>query len=152
MRVLMLSKALVVGIYQRKLEWIARSGVELLALTPPSWHDERGAMPLERVYTEGYRLETLPIHQNGNFHLHFYSGLGAVMRDFQPQIVHIDEEPYTLAACQALWHARRTGANTLFFSWQNIERRYPAPFRWGERWMLDRVDALIAGTESAADV
>lgn len=152
MRVLMLSKALVVGIYQRKLEWIARSGVELLALTPPSWDDERGAMPLERVYTEGYRLETLPIHLNGNFHLHFYRGLGAVMRAFQPQIVHIDEEPYNLAAWQALWYARRVGAKTLFFSWQNIERRYPPPFRWGERWMLDHVDALIAGTESAANV
>lgn len=152
MRVLMLSKALVVGIYQRKLEWIAKQGVELLALTPPSWNDERGAMPLERAYIEGYQLETLPIHLNGNFHLHFYSGLGAAMREFQPEIVHIDEEPYNLAAWQVLWHARRVRAKTLFFSWQNIERRYPPPFRWGERWMLNHVDAAIAGTESAAEV
>src|SRR5262245_21488611 len=50
MRVLMFSKAIVVGIYQRKLEEIARRGVELLALAPPSWRDERGETPLERVY------------------------------------------------------------------------------------------------------
>jgi glycosyltransferase involved in cell wall biosynthesis len=152
MRVMMISKALVVGIYQRKLESIARLGVDLLALVPPSWRDERGEMPLERAYTDGYRLETLPIHLNGNFHLHWYSGLGAAIRQFQPEIVHIDEEPYNLSAWQALWHARRAGAKSLFFSWQNIRREYPPPFAWGERWMLKHVDYALAGTESAAEV
>ena len=109
-------------------------------------------MCLERAYTDGYRLETLPIHRNGDFHLHFYRGLGKAMREFQPQVVHIDEEPYNMAAWQALWHARRAGAKSLFFSWQNIERQYPPPFRWGESWMLRHTDAAIAGTESAADV
>jgi glycosyltransferase involved in cell wall biosynthesis len=109
-------------------------------------------MPLERAYTEGYRLETLPIHRNGDFHLHFYTGLGEAMRRFRPQIVHIDEEAYNLAAWQALWHARRAGAKSLFFTWQNINREYPPPFNWGERWMLKHVDAAIAGTESAAGV
>ena len=92
-RVLLLSKALVVGIYQRKLEEMARLGIDLLALTPPSWKDERGETKLERVYTRGYRLETVPISLNGNFHLHWYPGLAERIRDFQPQIIHIDEKP-----------------------------------------------------------
>jgi glycosyltransferase involved in cell wall biosynthesis len=152
MRVLMLSKACVVGIYQRKLEAIARLGVELLTLVPPSWQDERGELRLERVYTDGYRLETLPIALNGSFHLHFYPGLGRRIRAFRPHIVHIDEEPYNLAAWQALYHARRVGAKTLFFSWQNICRDYPPPFSWGERWVLNHADYALAGTESAAQV
>src|SRR5438045_3697246 len=112
MRVLMLSKAIIVGIYQRKLEEIARRGVELLALAPPSWRDERGETPLERVYTDGYRLETLPMRFNGSFHYHYYPGLARRIHDFRPDIVHIDEEPYNLAAWQALFHARRAGAKT----------------------------------------
>lgn len=152
MRVLMLSKACIVGIYQRKLEEIARLGVELLALVPPSWRDERGETLLERAYTDGYRLETLPIRFNGDFHLHHYRGLGGRIRQFRPHIVHIDEEPYNLATWQALFHARRAGAKTLFFSWQNINRRYPLPFRWGEQWVLRNVDHAIAGTDSAAQV
>lgn len=152
MRVLMISKALVVGIYQRKLENLAALGVDLLALVPPSWRDERGEMPLERAYTQGYRLETLPIHLNGNFHLHWYGKLGEAMRRFQPDIVHIDEEPYNLSAWQSLWHAKRVGAKSLFFSWQNIRREYPPPFAWGERWTLRSVDYALAGTESAAEV
>jgi glycosyltransferase involved in cell wall biosynthesis len=152
MRVLMLSKACIVGIYQRKLEEIARLGVELLVLVPPSWKDERGETRLERAYTEGYRLEVLPIALNGNFHLHWYPGLGAKIRDFRPDIVHIDEEPYNLAAWQALVHARRANAKSLFFTWQNIVRQYPPPFSWGERWLLNRVDYALAGTDSAASV
>jgi glycosyltransferase involved in cell wall biosynthesis len=148
----MLSKALVVGIYQRKCEEIARRGVDLLTLVPPSWKDERGDMPLERAYTEGYRLHTVPIIRNGDFHLHLYRELGEWMTRFQPDIVHIDEEPYNASAWQALWHARRAGARTVLFSWQNLLREYPPPFRWGERWALRHADALIAGTDSAAAV
>lgn len=152
MRVLMISKACIVGIYQKKLELIAKMGVELLALVPPSWKDERGEQRLERVYTDGYRLEAIPIWRNGDFHAHSYPTLGAHMRTFKPDIVHIDEEPYNLSAWQALFHARRVGAKSLFFSWQNIARDYPPPFSWGERWTLNHVDYALMGTESAAEV
>jgi len=151
-RVLMLSKACIVGIYQRKLELIAQHGVELLVLVPPSWKDERGETRLERVYTEGYRLVTTPIRFNGYYHWHHYPEIGQHIRAFRPRIVHIDEEPYNLATWQALYHARRAGARTLFFSWQNLNRRYPPPFSWTERHVLRTVDHAIMGTESAAQV
>lgn len=152
MRVSMLSKACIVGIYQRKLEAIARQGVELTALVPPSWQDERGEQALERSYTEGYRLRTIPIRFNGSYHLHHYPTLGAQLRAARPDIVHIDEEPYNLATWQALYQARRLNAKSLFFSWQNIERSYPPPFNWGEAWVFRQVDYALAGTEDAADV
>jgi glycosyltransferase involved in cell wall biosynthesis len=152
MRVLMISKACIVGIYQRKLEEIARLDVELVTLVPPSWRDERGETPLERVYTDGYRLQEIPIRLNGNFHLHYYPGVARHVREFRPDVVHIDEEPYNLAAWQALYQARRCGAKSLFFSWQNIARQYPPPFNWGERWVLNHVDYALAGTDSAAQV
>lgn len=152
MRVLMLSKACIVGIYQTKLEAIAREGVTLRVLVPPSWRDERGTQPLERAFTTGYDLKAVPIAMNGSFHTHFYPTLGREIADFRPDVVHIDEEPYNAATWHALWLARRAGAKTLFFSWQNIARRYPPPFAWGERWVLRHVDHAIVGTESAAQV
>ncbi len=151
MRVLMLSKACVVGIYQRKLEEIARLGVDLTVVVPPSWRDERGDMPLERTYTSGYRLVVNPIRLNGQFHLHHYPGL-ARWFDPKPDVVHIDEEPYNLATWQALRLARRAGAKTVLFSWQNLSRIYPLPFALGEQWALAHTDYLIAGTEGAAAV
>ncbi len=152
MRVLMLSKACIVGIYQQKLEAIARHGVELLALVPPSWRDERGEQPLERRYTAGYTLRATPIRFNGNFHLHYYPDIGRELRAFQPDIVHIDEEPYNLATALALRAARQARAKALFFSWQNLARRYPPPFSWLERWVLRHSDYALAGTADAAAV
>ena len=152
MRVLMLSKACVTGIYQPKLEAIAARGVDLLALTPPAWSDERGEQKLERAHTRGYELRAIPIRFNGKFHLHHYPSLGREIRRFQPDIVHIDEEPYNLATWQALYLARRAGAKSLFFTWQNINRRYPPPFGFGEAWVYRRSDYALAGTEDAAAV
>jgi glycosyltransferase involved in cell wall biosynthesis len=154
MRVLMLSKACVVGAYQRKLEEMAAlPEVTLRVLVPPNWRDAaRGELRLERAHVAGYDLRATPIRFNGNFHLHYYPRLGREVRAFQPDIVHIDEEPYNVATWHALWHARRAGARTLFFSWQNIARRYPLPFRLGERWVLGKADYAIAGTQSAAEV
>lgn len=151
MRVLMLSKACLVGIYQPKLEAIARRGVDLTVLVPPAWSDERGTQPLERSFTDGYSLRPIPIRFNGSFHLHHYPTLAREIADLRPQIVHIDEEPYNLATWQALRLARRAGAKSLFFTWQNIARRYPPPFSWGERWVMRLADYAIAGTDAAAD-
>ena len=148
----MLSKACIVGIYQPKLEAIAGLGVDLTVLAPPSWRDERGVQRLERAHTQGYQLREIPIRFNGNFHLHHYPTLAREIRRFQPQIVHIDEEPYNLATWQALWQARRLGAKSLFFSWQNIQRAYPPPFNWGERYAMRNADYALAGTAAAADV
>lgn len=149
MKILMLSKACVVGAYQRKLEAIAALGVDLTVAVPPEWHDERGALILERAHTQGYTLAVTPIVFNGNFHLHFYPRIAALLRRVQPDLVHIDEEPYNFATWHALRLAQRSGARTLFFSWQNLLRRYPPPFRWLEQDVLARADAGLVGNQAA---
>ncbi len=150
----MLSKACLVGIYQRKLEEIAQQPAvtELKVLVPPSWKDERGEMPLERAHTQGYTLQTTPIRWNGNFHLHHYPEFGREARAFRPDIVHIDEEPYNLSTWLALRVAKQIGAKSLFFTWQNINRTYPLPVRRMEQWVFRHIDYALAGTDSAAQV
>jgi glycosyltransferase involved in cell wall biosynthesis len=153
MRILMLSKALLVGAYQSKLAAIAaHPEVELLAIVPPSWDDPAGRILLERVPAEGYRLLVEPIRWNGRFHLHYYPSLPQRLAEFRPDIVHIDEEPYNLATWLAMRQARAAGAKTLFFSWQNLNRRYPPPFSWLERQVLAGVDYALMGNAAAVGV
>ena len=110
MRALMISKACIVGAYQIKLEELARfPGLDLTVVTPPYWRDERGVLPLERQHTAGYDLVVEPMALNGNFHLHFYPHLNRQLQRVQPDLVHIDEEPYNLATAHALWLARSIG-------------------------------------------
>lgn len=153
MRILMVSKACLVGAYQTKLEAIARQpGVELVVVVPPSWDDPQGRVVLERAHTEGYSLLVDPIRNNGNYHLHYYPTLPQRLAEVRPDILHMDEEPYNLATWLALYHARRLGVKTLFFTWQNIYRRYPPPFSLMERQVLERADYAIMGNAEAVDV
>ncbi|MBE9507666.1 MAG: glycosyltransferase, partial [Chloroflexi bacterium] len=153
MRILMISKACLVGAYQRKLEEIARfPDVELMVAVPQSWREGSRVIRMERAHTTGYELVVEPIAFNGNFHLHFYPRLGRLIRAFAPDIVHVDEEPYNLATFHALRLARRSGARVLWFTWQNLNRRYPPPFRLIERYNLRHTDYAIAGSAGAAAV
>ena len=123
MRVLMVSKASIHGAYQRKLEELARCGADLTVIVPPSWRDHGGQMfHLERRHTQGYRLEVEHLALNGHFHTHFYPRLG---RHFKDQ---------------------------LFFTWQNLHRRYPLPVRLLERYSYSRVGGAIAGNDDALAV
>lgn len=153
LRVLMISKSCIVGAYQKKLEEIANlPDVKLTVVVPPYWRDERGVTRLEREHTQGYELVVERMALNGHFHLHFYPGLAKLLSRIKPYIVHIDEEPYNVATWQAMRLAKTHGAKTVFFTWQNIYRRYPPPFSLMESYNLRTADYAIAGNSEAVKV
>lgn len=152
MRVLILSKACLVAKYQTKLTALAaQPGIELTAVVPPSWRDERGTLRLETRRGDGYELIVTPIRFNGHFHIHHYPQLPALLERYQPDLLHIDEEPYNLATFLAARAMQRLNPRThiLFFSWQNILKRYPPPFSWMERQVFRQAHAAIAGNREA---
>jgi glycosyltransferase involved in cell wall biosynthesis len=152
MRVVLVSKALVVGAYQRKAEEIAALGIDLTVLIPPSWRDSRGDQPAERVHTRGYTLHTIPLHLNGQYHLHHYPTLARELARLRPDLLHMDEEPYNVATWLALRTAQRLGIPATFFTWQNLLRRYPMPFQLMEQQVYRQVRLAIAGNRAAGDV
>jgi glycosyltransferase involved in cell wall biosynthesis len=153
MRVLMISKALVSGTSQRKLEELARCGAELTLVTPAYWrHDDGSTQVLERLYTTGYRIVETPMRWNGNYHLHYYPELPKVLDEVRPEVVHIDEEPYNTATVHAMYLTVRRRVPALFFTYQNIFRRYPPPFSRFETYNYRHAAAAIAGNRDAADV
>lgn len=152
MRVVMVSKALIVGAYQRKAEEIAQLGVELTVLTPPAWNDDRGEQQVEMLHTTGYTFRVIPIRFGGDFHLHHYPTLAQELARLQPDVLHMDEEPYNLATWLALRAAHRLGIASTFFTWQNLFRRYPPPFRQMEKASHRWAPIAIAGNQEAAEV
>lgn len=153
MRVAIISKACVVGAYQTKLEAIAsHDDIELTAIVPPYWRDSGHRIELERAHVSGYELLVAPMACNGSYHFHWYQGLTRLLREARPDLVHIDEEPYNLATYQAWRAAHRVGARSLFFTWQNIARRYPPPFSWFERAVYHGVNGALAGNADAVSV
>lgn len=154
MRILMLSKALVNGAYQKKCEELAAlPDVELIVAVPPTWREPRvGVIRLERRFTAGYRLVTLPIVFNGRHHLHFYPTFERLVRQTRPDIVHVDEESFNLATFLAIRAGVRHGARCCFYNYANIDRFYPPPFNLFERYAFRRAAHAFACSAEAAAI
>jgi glycosyltransferase involved in cell wall biosynthesis len=152
-RILMVSKALVVGAYQRKAEEMAAlPGVDLTVAAPPYWREEDHAVQLDRAYMDGYQLRVTPMRFNGHYHVHYYPQLHRLLDIVRPDLLHIDEEPFNVATWLAVRQAERRGIPAAFYAWQNIYQRFPPPFSWLERDVLRRAALGIAGNHSGAQI
>jgi glycosyltransferase involved in cell wall biosynthesis len=149
----MVSKACYMAAYRKKLEELATlPQVELALIAPPYWRMGRRRVLLEEGNTTGYQLIVDNPLLNGHFHLHFYPRLPRHLSRFQPDLLHIDEEPYDLVAFHALRTARKRGTRTILFTWQNLRRAFPPPFGWMEAYVLRWTDGVVAGSREAAEV
>ena len=146
MKVLYVSKASVVAAHRDKLRWLAKR-VELEVVVPNRWSGSESLLAVEDV-----SLTPLPVFWPGHNHFHLYRGLGVVMDRFVPDLIHLDEEPYSAVTFQGGRAARRRGIPFVFFAYQNIPKRYPPPFHGIRRWVFDHAAGGIAATDRAADV
>lgn len=154
MRVLLVSKAMLSATAQKKADLLAAlPGVQLTVVSPPFWRaDDGGIQRIEEVPRANWELVVTPMRLNGNFHLHNYPSLAAIFRAHQPELVHIDEEPYNLATYQAMRLARRARVPALFTTWQNLYRVYPLPFAWMERYNYHHAAYALSANQDAVAV
>ncbi|HEU5342874.1 MAG TPA: glycosyltransferase family 4 protein [Ktedonobacterales bacterium] len=153
-RVAVVSKTFVAEASQQVLERIAaHPGVELTLITPPEWRSDDGrTLPFVPRYTAGYAVRPTPVVFNGRYHFYIYRGLSRVMRQLQPDIVHIDEEPYNPAGAQAQRAALVVGARTIFVALQNLYKDYPFPYSAMEQYSYRHMAHMIAVNAAAGEV
>lgn len=154
MRILILSKALLSSAYRRKTDALAAlPGVQLTVASPAYWQEPRAQrIDYEPSPTPNYHVEILPMRFNGQHHLHYYPTFGALVRRLRPDIVHVDEESFNLATFLALRAAHHIGAPTCFYNYANIERTYPPPFGWFERYAFTHAKHALACSHEAANI
>lgn len=145
MKVLMISKAVVWGAYHGKLRELARHGVDLTVISPARW----GRQPAEISDATEYKIKFLPCTLSGFNHFHFYRSL---LQATDADLVHIDEDPWSLVTYQWMRYCVKRGVPALFFTWQNIHKSFPPPFRQFENYSFHHAAGAIAGNEEARDV
>ena len=148
MKILMISKGLVVGAYHGKLRELSKLGVELTVVVPPRW----GRQELEKVEPDEYELLVRGCRFSGSHHFHYYPAISSVVGRDAWDLIHIDEEAFNLVTYHALKACLRGGRKVIFYSWQNIYKAYPPPFNYFERFSHQHVQAAIAGTEEIREV
>ncbi len=69
-------------------------------------------------------------------------------------VIDVHEEPFALATAEILLlrRLRRQRAPYVLYSAQNIDKRYPPPFRWLERWALRHAAALSVCNSEAGRI
>jgi glycosyltransferase involved in cell wall biosynthesis len=146
MRIVLVSKTFVADAAQRQLEWLAQqSDVELTLITPRAWRMDDGRIwTFTPTYTSGYQARPLELRFNGHYHHYAWLGLGRLIDELRPDLMHIDEEPYNYAGFQAQRIASVRRIPTIFVALQSIYRRYPPPYSLFEQYNYRRAAHIIS--------
>jgi len=108
----------------------AKRDVELHLVLPAVWKEFGRTIVAEPPTATGFSVHVLPIRlpQAGpiSWYLHFYPGLRRLLRELDPDVIHLWEEPWSIVALQAQLLKGRAGL--VLEVDQNILRRLPPPF------------------------
>lgn len=128
---------------------------EVALVLPSRWRQDYSEHTTPSKFLPGLRFNVHPlsVFAPGSLHLHFYlRGLDAVLMRFRPDVVLVDEEPWSFVLAQVgrICAARRIPF--LPYTKQNILKRYPFPFGWIERQTYLHAAGIVALSEDVRDV
>jgi len=122
---------------------------------PARWRDEFGNQ-LDQEPWPGLEdaVRKIPVWGNGKIILHAYrNDWNKLLREWLPDVIYVNHEPYALAAAQVVWANRATLRRPIgFYSCQNLNKRYPFPFSAIERMVYSESAFAFPITEAVADV
>lgn len=151
MRVLITGHSYINEFGQQKLEAIARTGIQLALLAPSNWKHLGGLFEgqpclLEKPFNS-FRVYGGPVVRAGHpaSFLYVPGNVRRVLRDFRPELVHIEQEVYSFAAAQIGLAAQAAGSKVVVFSWENLDRRIHVLQRLARRISVGKADGIISG-------
>jgi glycosyltransferase involved in cell wall biosynthesis len=148
-RLLTIAHSYCVALNRRLAHEMARAGGEsweVAAVAPAFFYGDLRPIDLEAYPSERNALKPITAHFTRRLHVFFYGArLRSVLREGW-DLVHCWEEPYVVAGGQvAWWTPRRTPL--VYWTGQNLAKRYPPPFSQIERYCVARCAGWIARGE-----
>jgi glycosyltransferase involved in cell wall biosynthesis len=137
LRVLRISHSAVVTAWRQRERLLRRGGVDLTLATAQRW-EEGGSLVTFTPAGDDFAVPVRTLGSHPNFFVFDPRPLWRLLGDGRWDLIDMHEEPFGLAVGEVLllrW-LRARGTPYLVCSAQNIDKRYPIPFRWLERWSL----------------
>ena len=154
MRIAVISHTYVLEANRGKPEALARlPGLEVLLVVPRTWRNrDLGQRSRAQVPRAG-PLSFVPLRSwsfgSGSLIAYAPLALFRLLRRFQADLIHLEEEPWSFAALELSLFCLVLGVPLTFFTWENIDRRLLLPFRLIRRWLFRRAVAAVAGNAEA---
>ncbi len=143
---------------QPKAEQLSRiPGMELRVLVPDRWHEYSAWRKAQVPENAGYEYEVgkvrWPWSGPAQWYLHWYPALAETLREFQPDIIDLWEEPWGLVSAHTAWLRNRLVPHAKIISEteQNIAKRLPPPFEAFRSYTLSRADFVVGRSAEAID-
>lgn len=131
-----------------------RGDLDVHLVVPGRWHQFGRALIADPPDDPGLNVHVLPIWFDrggpASWYLHVYPGLHRLIRQIDPDVIHLWEEPWSVVALQAC--ALRGRAALVLEVDQNILKRLPPPFEGIRRHVLRRTDHILSRSPDATDV
>ena len=160
MRILVASHSYIVDLNCEKLRVLAtlEPGIEVTIVVPKRW--KPGGV-MKNMVEARFRMEgsfrVVPVSnfsQNNQGLLTFGADLIALMRDFRPDIIQVEQGAKSLAYAQMITLNRLLGlkAKNLFFTWWNLPYSLKFPVAQLEAYNLRHTDGIVVGNQDGAEV
>jgi L-malate glycosyltransferase len=156
MNVLIISHSCTIALGQQFYAELERlTGWNLTIVTPALWKDEYNTKHTTPRWS-GYKgaLISIPVWKSGSIPLHTYRSLFIqLLKDINPDFIYLYQEPYAIVSFQVYIANYLSIRKPIgFFTWQNIYKQYPFPFKQMESWVLRETQVMFPGSQSAEEV
>ncbi len=144
----------VVGAWRERDRRLRAAGHDVTLVSPQRWNEGGSVVTLD----PGDDTFVVPARTLGRHPYVFVYDprpIWRALRSGPVDILDIHEEPASLAAAELLilrTLAGRRRAKVIFYGAQNIEKRFPLPFRWIERAALKAAAGAYCCNRAAADI
>ncbi len=152
-RLLTIGHSYVVALNRRLPHEIVRCGQgrwEVTVVAPRFMQADLRPIHLESFPEEACRLEGVAAYATRYPHFMLYSRRLKQLLAEPWDLVYCWEEPYVLAAAEvARWHR---STPLVYYTFQNLSKRYPPPFSWVERYCLRHAAGWVAAGQTVREV
>jgi glycosyltransferase involved in cell wall biosynthesis len=157
-RVLVLSHSYIMKPYRRKFALVGEHpDVDIRVITPKRWYESIQEIAFEPSSQTRCDEFPLPIRFSGYGSRFYYRhGLKTHFRDFQPQIIHLEEEAWSINALQAIRLKRKYCPQSRFIFRTSLsipaKQRFGLLPVWIERKVFRETDVAFPLSESAGQI
>jgi glycosyltransferase involved in cell wall biosynthesis len=155
MRVAVLSHTYVEPESRKKLYAIARMGVDVTLFVPDHWQEGALGKTWDPARGDDRGVNVVPVGVRrllgSPAAAHWdLAALASMLSAGGFDLLHLEEEPWSLAARGSVRLARRLRVPATLFTWQNLPHHPQWPLRLLARRVLSRCSGWVAGNEAAA--
>ena len=137
---------------RRMWEWIAEEGHKVTTVVMPQYRDEVYQPIKNGSFTQHLSPPYDPQVGPDGHNYWFFPELHGIVHKLDPDVIIAVQEPWTYATYHAMTVAKMFHKPFGFFTWENIIKPWPEPWKTMESAVIKESDFAIGGNRDACDV